>query len=323
MPRDLTKQEFLEVVERTPLVSIDFLIRDSEGNVLLGFRRQAPAKNSWFVPGGRIKKGEPRVDAMARILKRELKLILRPEDALFRGVYEHRYDDNVSENGQFGTHYVVLAYELNLDRKCLSLVPTRDHSDWKWLSVPALRRDECVHEKTRDFFAPGLINPSLYAVTASRRQAYDTLLWQTPALSLTAQAFLYRIILGGGTSLKARALASLLAGITAFASFQLMKKHRYYEKDASSLLRKFEQHYEGLGYEQVHVRVRESRDWITNLSSHKVWECLLLVFGVTSLALFFYCLHGLMCAWSFYQFALSQIAHWFTIWKCLLVQLDA
>jgi len=54
----LSKQDFMEVIERTPLVSIDLVIRDSKNRILLGRRKNEPAKGKWFVPGSRICKGE-------------------------------------------------------------------------------------------------------------------------------------------------------------------------------------------------------------------------------------------------------------------------
>ena len=63
----LSKKEFLEVITRTPLVSIDLVIRDPKNRILLGFRTNEPAKNKWFVPGGRIKKGENIEEAFKRV----------------------------------------------------------------------------------------------------------------------------------------------------------------------------------------------------------------------------------------------------------------
>ena len=61
----LGREEFLEVVDRAPLVSIDLAVRDAKGRVLLGKRTNEPAKGCWFVPGGRIHKNE-RLDAAFR-----------------------------------------------------------------------------------------------------------------------------------------------------------------------------------------------------------------------------------------------------------------
>ena len=61
----------------------------------------------------------------------------------------------------------------------------------------------------------------MYQVVAARRQNFDSLLWQVPALSLTAQAFLLVIALGSGSGHLARIAAGLLSAVTALMSVQL------------------------------------------------------------------------------------------------------
>lgn len=65
---------------------------------------------------------------------------------------------------------------------------------------------------------------TLLSVYAGRFGSYTTLLWQVPALGLTAQAFLMTIVLGTGsaTSRGAQLIASALSIIVAYASIQLM-----------------------------------------------------------------------------------------------------
>lgn len=55
----------------TPLVAIDLIVR-SEEKVLLGRRTNEPAKGFFFVPGGRIFKGETARTAFQRITLAEL-----------------------------------------------------------------------------------------------------------------------------------------------------------------------------------------------------------------------------------------------------------
>ncbi len=63
---------FKTIVANTPLISIDFIIRNSEGKALLGQRQNRPAQNFWFVPGGRIFKDESFENAFKRISLEEL-----------------------------------------------------------------------------------------------------------------------------------------------------------------------------------------------------------------------------------------------------------
>jgi colanic acid biosynthesis protein WcaH len=149
--RLLNKDEFAQVVRNTPLVSIDLIIRDPDRCVLVGLRANEPAKGKWFVPGGVVKKDERLSDAFARIVKVEIGLEASIGDAKFIGVYEHLYNNNVFEAEGFGTHYVVLAHELNLDHRP-SIVSDRQHSEFHWMTAAQVISSPDVHQNTRAYF---------------------------------------------------------------------------------------------------------------------------------------------------------------------------
>src|SRR3974390_1882544 len=144
-PRFLNKDEFAQVVRNAPLVSIDLIIRNRDHCVLVGLRTNEPAKGKWFVPGGVVRKYERLADAFARIVEAEIGLEASIGDAKFVGVYEHLYDSNVFEEEGFGTHYVVLAYELNLDHQP-PLVVDRQHSGFRWMTPTELILSPDVHQ---------------------------------------------------------------------------------------------------------------------------------------------------------------------------------
>ena len=80
--------------------------------ILLGKRKNPPAKNFFFVPGGRIFKSELKKNAFKRILNNELGFSLKKghyESVKELGCYEHFYEDNFLDNKDFSTHYLVLA----------------------------------------------------------------------------------------------------------------------------------------------------------------------------------------------------------------------
>jgi len=125
-----------------------------------------------------------------------------------------------------------------------------------------------------------------YPIVAGRRQAYDQLLWQTPVLSLTAQAFLLTIALGPGSSYAARFMSASLSLIAALASIILMCKHRYYEVLASQMLQNFEDENKAKGFEAVHAQRPSSKEkvsFIVRLSSYWVWIITLSAFAIVAL----------------------------------------
>jgi colanic acid biosynthesis protein WcaH len=68
----LDKETFSTVIESTPLVSIDLVIKNQQGQALLGQRLNRPAKGFWFVPGGRVLKNESLAAAFKRLTLDEL-----------------------------------------------------------------------------------------------------------------------------------------------------------------------------------------------------------------------------------------------------------
>jgi colanic acid biosynthesis protein WcaH len=149
-PRFLNKDELAQVVRNAPLVAIDTIIRDPDRCVLVGLRTNEPAKGKWFVPGGVVRKSERLADAFARIVKTEIGLEASIGGAKFIGVYEHLYDTNLFGQEGYGTHYVVLAYELNLNHRP-PIVSDRQHSDFCWMTPAELISSPDVHHNTQAY----------------------------------------------------------------------------------------------------------------------------------------------------------------------------
>src|SRR5436190_16637253 len=96
---------FRHIVRHTPLVSIDLIIEDESGHVLVGLRNNEPAAGVYFVPGGVIRKDETVQAAFRRIVVAETGLEIEIAEAEFLGVFEHLYDTNRFREPGFGTHY--------------------------------------------------------------------------------------------------------------------------------------------------------------------------------------------------------------------------
>lgn len=146
----LDSSTFATVVENTPLISIDLIIRNSKNEVLLGHRLNAPARGFWFTPGGRIYKNETMSDAFSRIVRDEAGLTRTITDATIIGPFEHFYDDS-SMSPDITTHYVVLAYEIHADID-LSILPHSQHGEYRWVSVQDLIDDDTVHTHVKWYF---------------------------------------------------------------------------------------------------------------------------------------------------------------------------
>jgi colanic acid biosynthesis protein WcaH len=150
----LRAADFDSLVRLTPLVAIDLIVRSPDGRVLVGRRTNEPAKGRFFIPGGRVTKNETLAAAFRRISMAELGVEKRMDEGRFAGVYEHFYRTNNHEVAGFGTHYVVLAYELTSTAQDL-LLPDDQHGEFAWLTEPELLRSPEVHENAKAYFVSG------------------------------------------------------------------------------------------------------------------------------------------------------------------------
>lgn len=152
----LGKEEYLAVVTNTPLVSIDLVVVDEDGHILVGKRTNEPALGTWFVPGGRVGKDETLDEAFERIAFDELgpghwsRAAARP-----LGVFEHFYDTNFSGSDGVGTHYVVITYAVEADGIRLDQIPLDQHAAVEWVASGGVARDGrtvALHSYTEAYF---------------------------------------------------------------------------------------------------------------------------------------------------------------------------
>ena len=151
-PERLSAEVFASVVANAPLVSIDLIIEDAHGQILLGLRKNPPAKDHWFVPGGRVRKGEKLDDAFARLVQEELGISAARSEGTLLGIYEHFYDTDFTGTAGKTTHYIVLAYRLSLSRHEWHL-PHQQHSEYQWIDEDRVAYLPSVHPYTQAYFA--------------------------------------------------------------------------------------------------------------------------------------------------------------------------
>lgn len=150
---------FQAVVENAPLVSIDLCLV-YENKILLGLRSGEPLKNTWFTPGGRIRKNESWQTCLRRIAKDELDYEVDDvEDFRLMGVWDHFYpnsffDQNVS------TQYVNLPHYLQLKKeRCFK--HDYQHNVLEWFDLREVAHSDTFHIYVRNY-ANWLNNRQIY-----------------------------------------------------------------------------------------------------------------------------------------------------------------
>jgi colanic acid biosynthesis protein WcaH len=107
----ISEENWKTIVAKVPIVSVDLLVR-YEDRLLFGKRTNEPAKGYWFLPGGRVQKGETRSKAVDRIAKEELGLSVEIVESL--GAFKHIYETS-DVDGASTKHYLANGYVVKVD----------------------------------------------------------------------------------------------------------------------------------------------------------------------------------------------------------------
>ena len=117
---------------------------------------------------------------------------------------------------------------------------------------------------------------TLYETLLQRELSQNAMLWQTPALAITAQAFLITLAFTPTDPDAGRLAAAVLGSAVAAMSMQLMAKHRYLERKDRAQMARLE---ELLTLPQIsagavipRTKNLPTQTWFTNRSSYLVWQ---------------------------------------------------
>lgn len=137
MPKEkinfLSENQWEFSVKNLPIIAIDLIIKNKQSEILMGKRLNNPAKDLFFVPGGRIFKNEKIKNAFKRITFNELGKSYNIKDSKFINYYEHFYPDSLWKIKNITTHYVVLAFKLKIKgQKKFNI--NDQHDEFKWIS---------------------------------------------------------------------------------------------------------------------------------------------------------------------------------------------
>ncbi|WP_345740539.1 VanZ family protein [Hydrogenophaga aromaticivorans] len=154
----LPRAQFQRAVAALPLVSVDWVLTNPAGELLVGQRLNAPARGTWFTPGGRVRKGEALAVAQQRVALEELGLPVANsatwlERARLMGAWDHFFSD-AAFSASMPTQYVNLPHWLALSAAevaQLRLPVGEQHGHWQWM--PLDQAAEAVHEYVKPYVA--------------------------------------------------------------------------------------------------------------------------------------------------------------------------
>ncbi|OAV91621.1 hypothetical protein PTTG_09891 [Puccinia triticina 1-1 BBBD Race 1] len=136
----------------------------------------------------------------------------------------------------------------------------------------------------------------LYQVVAERRTAFDNLLWQVPATSLTAHAFLFSISLAADTGRFARIASMGLCIVITVLTLHLFTRQLQAEDADHRWLADFEERHQIEYYDRAHGdRWRDYRaqkpagagklGWLAMHRSYPLWSKGMLIIGFLAVAI--------------------------------------
>lgn len=150
IPQKTPKDTYLNVIKNTQLVSVDLIVK-YDNKILVGKRKNNPAKGYYFVPGSRVYKNETINQAVERVSWEELGCKFTISQFTFKGIHEHIYENNF-DNDDFNTHYVAFSYEINLEYKPNNINFYEQHSESQWITKDEIINRGDVHIYTKTHF---------------------------------------------------------------------------------------------------------------------------------------------------------------------------
>jgi colanic acid biosynthesis protein WcaH len=140
----LPEEQYAKIMEVLPILCVDIMIQNPEGEYLLIKRVNEPLKGQWWVIGGRVFKGETLKEAAIRKVREEVGLHIR--DLKLVGYYE-----DTKEKSPFGLstpqHSVSVVFSAVVahdQRICLDA----QSSEWKFSKLLP-ERFRCVLDESR------------------------------------------------------------------------------------------------------------------------------------------------------------------------------
>ncbi|WP_199424439.1 DUF4916 domain-containing protein [Actinotalea solisilvae] len=234
-PAVLPDDQWRWASEHLPIACVDVLpvVRARDGRIVrVGLiERDSPWGRRWCHVGGRVLRGEPLRDGAVRHL--EASLVGLAGDAVAAEPYlvrEYFPDARPGMGVDPRKHAIASCYLAEAVGTADVAAHGTEARRFSWFPVDAVPAEEHLWPGTAAMVERAVETSgendhlAAYEALAARQVSHNELMWQTPALAMTAMAFLLTIALGDGEHWQ-RGLASALSAAVALISAQLMSKH--------------------------------------------------------------------------------------------------
>lgn len=130
-------EEYRRFLSTMPIVCVDCLVLNERGEFLLVRRENEPLKGEFWLPGGRVHKGERLADAVYRKMRQEIGVDV---DILENVGFFEEFYEKTKENAEGGVHSISFVYLVKPNSCVIKLDP--QSSTWGWFKqIPAKLRN--------------------------------------------------------------------------------------------------------------------------------------------------------------------------------------
>jgi colanic acid biosynthesis protein WcaH len=124
----LPKTEYRKIMTHMPILCVDGILCNTKGQYLLVKRKNAPFLNQYWVPGGRVLKGENLEKALKRKMRQELGITIKKVKPV--GYYEGTHLESGHWKLPDGMHAISVVFRAEVAPKKVKL--DEQSSDWGW-----------------------------------------------------------------------------------------------------------------------------------------------------------------------------------------------
>jgi colanic acid biosynthesis protein WcaH len=133
----LSTDEYRRILSVVPIVCVDCIVVNERNQFLLVRRTNEPLKGEYWLPGGRLHKGERLADAVHRKMREELGVDV---DIVNGAGYFEEYFAETAENADGGVHAISIVYVVR--PKSYDFVLDSQGSEWAWFDELPVRLRE-------------------------------------------------------------------------------------------------------------------------------------------------------------------------------------
>jgi len=157
----LSEEDYGRALDHLVQANVDVIVHSRDGGILLGYRKDVPLRDKFWVFGGRMKRGETVDDAGIRALRRELGLTADRGRLTLDHVYNVMWATRTAPPGRHGfqTLLILMKYQCTDDEVRTITAADETHQWLRWHTPDELRE---LHAS-----GSGLVHPFLPTVLAN------------------------------------------------------------------------------------------------------------------------------------------------------------